>query len=50
MYLFIIPLFMYTAVHTAAAIQKSHSNEADGHLFHAMIGICAIYVIIAVIA
>tara|TARA_R110002110_G_scaffold235221_3_gene451229 strand:+ start:181 stop:306 length:126 start_codon:yes stop_codon:yes gene_type:complete len=41
---------MYTAIHTAAAILKSHSNEADDHLFRAMIGICTMYVIIAVIA
>tara|TARA_R110002110_G_C13255080_1_gene700313 strand:+ start:490 stop:615 length:126 start_codon:yes stop_codon:yes gene_type:complete len=41
---------MYTAIHIVATLQKAHTNEADDHLFHAMIGICAIYVIIAVIA
>ena len=50
MYLFIVPLFMYTAIHIIATLQKAHTNEADGHLFRAAAGICAMYVIIAVIA
>jgi len=48
MYLFIIPLFMYTAIHTAATIQKSRSDEADGHLCHALAGLAALYVLLAV--
>ena len=50
MYLFIVPLFMYTAIHIVATLQKAHTNEADGHLFRAAAGLCCMYVIIAVIA
>jgi len=50
MYLFIVPLFMYTAIHIVATLQTSHTNEADGHLFRAAAGLCCMYVIIAVIS
>ena len=46
MFLFMIPVFMYTAIHIIAIFQKLNSNEADGHILRALGGIFALYILL----
>jgi hypothetical protein len=46
MFLLLIPVFIYTAIHILATFTKLRTNEADGHLFRSLGGLFALYLLI----